>query len=82
MIEITLQKLFSEPNGKKVICGEWKLDTIDTHEEVLTITKIINHPNFNAVTFVNDIAVVKVSGLFNCEQKKIFPACIPSINVR
>ena len=72
---------FSEPNGKKVACGVWKLDTEDTNEEALLITEIINHPNYDASTFRNDIAVVKVSGTFNCEKRKIYPACIPNEEV-
>ena len=74
-------KSFSKPNGKKVACGEWKLDTFDTYEEVLPITQIINHPNFDATSLVNDIAVVKVSGTFNCEKGKIYPACVPNEKV-
>ena len=72
---------FSEPNGKKVACGVWRLNTNDTYEEALLITEIINHPNYDASTFRNDIAVVKVSGTFNCEQRKIYPACIPNEEV-
>ena len=78
---ISNKDYFSEPNGKKVVCGEWKLDTIDTNEKVLPITQIINHPNFDATSLVNDIAVVKVSGSFNCEQEKIYPVCVPSEEV-
>ena len=65
-----------------VACGVWKLDTIDVNEESLPIVEIINHPNYDAATFENDIAVLKVSGSFNCRQGQIFPSCIPSENVR
>ena len=51
---------FSEPNGKKVVCGDWKLNTTDTYEEALSIIEIINHPNFDGASLVNDIAVIKV----------------------
>ena len=73
---------FSNPNGKKIVCGDWNLDTIDTNEETLPITKIINHPEFDALTLKNDIAVLKVAGSFTCKQGNIFPSCIASKNVR
>ena len=54
---------------------------LDTNEERLTITEIINHPNFNDNTFDNDIALIKVSGSFSCSEGKIWPACLPSSEV-
>ena len=53
---------------------------LDTNEERLTITEIINHPSYNDNTFDNDIAVIKVSGTFTCGTN-IYPACLPT-NVR
>ena len=54
---------------------------LDTNEERLDITEIINHPSYNDFTYDNDIAVLKVSGSFNCVERKIWPACIPSAEV-
>ena len=56
---------------------------LDTNEERKAITEIINHPNYNDVTLDNDIAVIKVADgdTFNCGAN-IFPACLPSTNVR
>ena len=68
-------------NGKKVACGAWKLDSVDTNEESLEITEIINHPEYNPSTSENDIAVLKVSRTFTCEQGKIWPACLPNEEV-
>ena len=73
---------FSSPNGKKVACGAWKLNTTDTNEQSLLINEIINHPDYIAATNANDISILKVSGSFNCVQDKIYPACLPSENVR
>ena len=70
--------IFSYPNGKQVACGAWKLDTIDTNEEALKVTEVINHPEYNWMTNANDIAILKVAGTFTCEQGKIWPACLPS----
>ena len=53
---------------------------LDTNEQRRTITQIINHPNFNSATNDNDIAVIKVSGTFNCGTH-ISPACLPNPNV-
>ena len=73
---------FSQPNGKKVACGAWKTNAVDANEEVLEITEIINHPQYEVGgLFVNDISILKVSGSFNCAQGKIWPACLPSTNV-
>ena len=54
---------------------------LDTNEERLTITEIINHPDYNVFTKENDIAVIKVSGSFSCSEGKIWPACFPSSQV-
>ena len=71
---------FSEPNGKKVACGV-RLNANDTNEGALNIKEIINHPSYDASTFTNDIAVVKVSGSFNFVPGEIFPACVPNVEV-
>ena len=56
---------------------------LDTNEERLDITEIINHPDYNDITFDNDIAVIKVSGTFTCGQNtKINPACLPNTEVK
>ena len=83
--------------GVKLSCGDWKLDTTDTSEQQLTVTdlqlyflsiistqvtEIVNHPSYEASTNKNDVAIIKVSGSFTCEQGKLWPACLPSTNVR
>jgi len=70
----------ASPGGKKVACGAWKLDATDTNEQSLTITEIINHPQYVDATSANDIAILKVSGTFTCATDKIYPACLPSTN--
>ena len=72
---------YSQLNGKKVACGAWTLDAVDTNEEALEVTEIINHPEYNPSTFENDVAILKVSGSFTCEQGKIWPACLPNEDV-
>ena len=64
-----------------VSCGDWKLNQTDTNEESLTITEIINHPEYNNIPNANDIAVIKVEGSFNCAQGKIYPSCLPNKSV-
>ena len=54
---------------------------LDTNEQRLSISEIINHPNFNPATFDNDIALIKVSGTFTCGSH-VSPACLPNQNVR
>ena len=45
------------------------------------VTEIVNHPSYEASTNKNDVAIIKVSGSFTCEQGKLWPACLPSTNV-
>ena len=73
--------LISAFRPAKVTCGDWKLDGTDTNEQSLEISGVINHPSFNAATFENDIAVVKVNGSMTCSQGKIWPACLPNTAV-
>ena len=65
-----------------VKCGDHLLDTADTNEQSRAITEIINHPDYDARSSKNDIALLKVSGSFTCSQGKIWPACLPNKNVR
>ena len=81
---------FSQPLGKKVSCGSHLMGDqtgpapLDTNEERLDITEIINHPDYyHDITLDNDIAVIKVNGTFTCGQNtKINPACLPNTEVK
>ena len=64
-----------------MVCGDHLLDATDTNEKSLVVSSVVNHPGYNAATFENDIAVVKVTGSMTCEQGKIWPACLPSAAV-
>merc|ERR1719431_2554471 len=75
-----------QPGGKKVSCGAHRMNAngaspMDTNEQRLTITQIINHPDYSAFSVLgdgsNDIAVIKVDGNFGCSAGKIWPACLP-----
>lgn len=77
-----------QPGGKKVSCGAHRMNAngaspLDTNEQRLTITQIINHPDYSSFNQLfggdgsNDIAVIKVNGNFGCSAKKIWPACLP-----
>ena len=60
----------------------WMPAPLDTNEERLTITEIVVHPDYNWITLENDIALLKVSGSFTCSEDKIWPACLPSSQVK
>jgi len=77
-IIVSAAHCFQGQSPAKVTCGDWKLDGTDTNEQSLEISGVINHPSFNAATFENDIAVVKVNGSMPCSQGKIWPACLPN----
>ena len=72
-----------------MFCGGHRIDRLDdtdpapldTNEERLAITEIILHPDFDYSSLENDIAVIKVSGSFNCSPDKIYPACLPNSEV-
>merc|ERR1719250_244939 len=76
-----------QPGGKKISCGAHRMNAngaspLDTNEQRLTITQIINHPQYSSFNFFggdgsNDIAVIKVNGNFGCSAGKIWPACLP-----
>ena len=75
-----------QPNGKKVSCGLHRVgidepSPMDTNEQRLTITEIINHPEYIYPEHENDIALLKVDGTFSCCAGKIWPACLPDKNV-
>ena len=55
---------------------------LDTNEQRLAVTEIIDHPDFDDVTKQNNIAVVKVSGSFDCRTDTVYPACLPNPEVR
>ena len=55
---------------------------LDTNEERLAITEIIVHPDYTPGPPVKDIALIKVDGKFSCSPETIYPACLPSPEVR
>ena len=57
---------------------------LDTNEKSLAITEIILYPDFDFTTapFDNDIALIKVDRTFDCSPETIYPACLPSPEVR
>ena len=63
--------------------GKW-IDPapLDTNEERLAITEIILYPDFTTAAPDNDIALIKVDGKFSCSPETIYPACLPSPEVR
>ena len=69
--------------------GDWLIRPVqpaplDTNEQRLAITEIINHPDYiynldNTMKY--DIAVIKVNGSFDCRTDSIFPVCLPNLEV-
>ena len=64
--------------------GDWEAGEaapLDTNEQRLAITEIIYHPDYNhtlnGYPLEYDIAVIKVSGTFECRTDAIYPACLP-----
>jgi secreted trypsin-like serine protease len=68
-----------------VACGKFKISDsgaapMDENEQRLEISEAIIHPNYDGNSFVNDIAVIKVKGKFECKKRVLYPACFPSKN--
>ena len=55
---------------------------LDTNEKRLAMTEIILYPGFTTAAPDNDIALIKVDGTFDCSPETIYPACLPSPEVR
>ena len=73
-----------------VSCGAHRMNMngpspLDTNEQRLKITEIINHPSYSSFNArgdgSNDIAVIKTEGNFACTAGKIWPACLPDKSV-
>lgn len=67
----------------KVACGDHIVGLgqpgpVDTHEVRLTISKVILHPDYDAASSNNDIAVVEVTGMLACREGAVWPACLPA----
>lgn len=66
-------------SNKKISCGGHDINRNDVNEQTLDIGWISIHPEYNnGGNYENDIAVIKTRGTFNCQQHRIWPACLPS----
>ncbi|XP_006811034.1 serine protease 27, partial [Neolamprologus brichardi] len=65
--------------GLTVNLGRQSLQGSNPNAESRTVTKIINHPNYNSVTFNNDICLLQLSSpvTFN---NYISPVCLAASN--
>ena len=66
----------------KVSCGGHKVNRygstpLGRYEERLNVKEVVKHPNYNPRTSEHDIALLKVYGQFDCQKKKMYPACLP-----
>jgi len=51
-------------SGYTVVAGEHRLDQNEGSEQTKTVSQIIRHPNYNANTLANDVAVWRVNSAF------------------
>ena len=79
LLPITIK--LSQPSvvacGKNFIRDDDKAEVKEDEEQRLTVKEVVVHPNYNDRTYENDIAVIKVSGKFDCKSRVLYPACLP-----
>ena len=71
-----------DPSSLNIRLGDTSLDT--EFEVTFSVTKavasIVNHPNYDATTFANDIAVIVLTETVSLtDYPNIKPACLPSV---
>lgn len=49
------------PNGRKVVLGVHSLSQAEDTKQTFDILELHNHPDYNALNYDNDIALIKVS---------------------
>lgn len=53
--------LLLRPNGRKVVLGVHSLSQAEDTKQTFDILELHNHPDYNALNYDNDIALIKVS---------------------
>lgn len=67
--------LFSHsPNGRKVVLGVHSLSEPEETKETFDILELHNHPDYNALNYDNDIALIKVKNVL-CRDSKMWHLC-------
>ncbi|XP_026137849.1 chymotrypsin-like protease CTRL-1 [Carassius auratus] len=68
-------------NSDRVILGEHNRDSNDEPIQIEIVSKVIMHPLFNRTTFINDIALLKLSSPVTFTPR-ISPVCLAPSNAR
>ncbi|NXC50705.1 CTRL protease, partial [Penelope pileata] len=68
------------PYSHVVVLGEYDRSSSGENVQVKTVAKAITHPNWNANTLNNDIALLKLSSPAQLGSR-VAPVCLPSANL-
>ncbi|CAL4110715.1 unnamed protein product, partial [Meganyctiphanes norvegica] len=49
------------PQNLQIVAGEYKLNLQEGDEQIIKVSQIIPHPDYNIFNFANDIAILKLS---------------------
>jgi len=53
-------------------------DRLTEHEQRRSVRSVVKHPRYSSATNRNDIALLKVNGDFDCVERRLYPACLPT----
>jgi secreted trypsin-like serine protease len=73
--------ILRDSSGLSILAGSNYLDdTTSPTVQRQTVTKIIPHPNYDPVSFANDIAILQFSPLTISSNSKLAFICLPNAN--
>lgn len=64
--------------GLRVILGEFDVQNIEGHEVQIAISEVCRHESYHAVTYDNDIALLRLSTPLLGFNETMSPVCLPS----
>merc|ERR1711990_913082 len=62
-------------SNKRSLTGNGRLTQ---YEQRRRVRSVVVHPRYHSGTNRNDIALLKVSGDFECVERRLYPACLPT----
>ncbi|XP_033114707.1 anionic trypsin-2-like isoform X2 [Anneissia japonica] len=67
------------PEDVSITIGDYDVRYKDPDEEILNVSRIITHPEFEKKTFNNDIALIRLSSKIRRFTNYVRPVCLPSV---
>ncbi|XP_033105643.1 vitamin K-dependent protein C-like [Anneissia japonica] len=67
------------PEDISITIGDYDVRHKDPDEEILNVSRIITHPEYNKTSFNNDIALIRLSSGIRRFTNHVRPVCLPSV---